>query len=858
MKPYFKIIFFYFLAMLFFPGFILGQAVHHTVKLISKNGVPQIHVDGQPIRPRMFFGYSSVSRSGSLLVGSEWKEASLQFTAPESDSKTAIHFRFGEDAGEIEFDDLRIRDLTEGKEIFFDDFEKKQALQEPWGFWCENKTGKVSFNFEAGSGKNGTTGLRVRLEKDSKLKGFHLLFSPFGIFEGHRYGISINVKSKTGRRLSIEVKRQGGDFRLYGGMPTPFGSQVRLAAESGVDWISFEVPTCWVEPGAAPNDSPALRACREVLQNNPNAMLIPRLSVNPPEWWRKANPSELVVFEDGEVSPHGSVASEKYRKEALEALRRIIRVLEQNFSANLAGYFPTGQNTGEWFYPKAWSDRLTGFETPMKNLWKESSGFELPGVKERQTTPQGVIRLPAGEKKVLAFARFQQELMADMILGLAKGIREETLGKRLTFFFYGYTFGSASYHSGPASMGHLALRKLLNSPDIDVLCAPIAYNDRGPGGAASCQSAPESIHLAGKLWLNEDDTRTDLAKSFPFGYPGWNSGAETRFETVEMLKRNLVQASVRNMASYWMDLGATGWFNEPELWTEMKRFREMDDYFLKNPSLYQPDIAQVVDEESLLHIAGGGLSKSSTRPLIYEGRTSASRSGATYGQYLLEEVTEGKVTPKIYFFLGTVAISSSHRQALKKVLTNASRVWCWAPGYVDGENFSGDAMKELSGFVLKKLDSGVLPKVISTTRGLGLGLPESFGPTNLVSPLFSPSVLESDEVLATFDNGLPAVVLRNLPNQKINVFCGTTELPASLYRALARRAGAHIYSDVDAHVWARGPYLGIHAVQSGVLEIKTASSGEVKNALTGESMGLGPIIKMPMRTGETMVLHARP
>ncbi|MBL8994745.1 MAG: hypothetical protein JNM63_15470, partial [Spirochaetia bacterium] len=424
-----------FLFFLISPCFTEGQTTDHLVKLIPKNGVPQITVDGQPIRPRMFFGYTSVSRSGSANVGNEWKEISLSFTAPETDSQSAIHFRFGEDAGEIDFDDFKISDLTDGKNLFADDFEKQKSFKEPWSYWAEDKGGKVSFGFEKDAGKNGSTGLRVRLEKDPKLKGFHMLFTPFTIVEGHRYAVSVQVRSKTGRRLAVEVKHQGGDFRLYGGMATPFGSEVRLAAKKGVDWISFEVPTCWTESGTSPNYSPALRACREVLQNNPRAMLIPRLSVNPPEWWRKANPAELVVFEDGETSPHGSVASEKYRREANEALRRVIHVLEENFPANLAGYFPTGQNTGEWFYPKAWSDRLTGFESPMKEAWKKKSGLQLPSAKERQASPFGAIRSPTDEKNILAFAHFQQDLMADMLLSLAKTIREETAGKRLTCFF---------------------------------------------------------------------------------------------------------------------------------------------------------------------------------------------------------------------------------------------------------------------------------------------------------------------------------------------------------------------------------------------------------------------------------------
>lgn len=839
-----------------YPWFSEGQTVNPSVKLLVNNGVPQITVDGVAIRPKMFFGYTSVSRSGNTSLGAEWKEVSLDFTAPETDGQVAVHFRFGEDPGEIDFDDFKITDLTDGKNLWTDDFESAKTFKEPWSYWCEDKSGKVSFELTTEAGINHSRGLRIRLEKDAKLKGFHVLFSPIAIVEGHRYALKLQARSKTGKRLAIEVKHQGGDFRLYGGMATPFGSEVRLAAEKGVNWISVEVPTCWSEPGSTPNYSPALRACREVLQNNPRAMMIPRLSVNPPEWWRKANPSELVVFEDGETSPHGSVASEKYRREAGEALRRVIRVLEENFPANLAGYFPTGQNTGEWFYPKAWSDRLTGFEAPMKEAWKNKSGLDLPTAKERQASPFGAIRSPVEEKKVLAFAHFQQDLMADMLLGLAKTIRQETAGKRLTCFFYGYTFECASYYSGAASTGHFALRKLLQSPDIDILAAPVAYNDRAVGGAASCQSVAESVLLAGKLWLNEDDTRTDLAKPFPFGYPGWNSGADRRVDTLGILKRNLLQASIRNLALYWMDLGATGWFNDKALWEEHEKFLRMDELLLKNPTPYRGDTALVVDEESLLHIAGGGASKATVKTLAYEGRSAASRSGATYGQYLLDDVANGKVHAKIYFFQGTTFVGPDLRQKILKNVESASRVWSWAPGYIDGEKFSLESMKELTGFDLAKLSPEISPKVIATSKGLALGLPESFGPTNLVTPLFSAKALASDEVLATFENGEPAVVIRVLPNQTLNVFCGTTEIPTALYRSLARSSGAHIYSDTDVHVWANGPFIGVHGVQDGTIVLRTGP-GTIEDVLSGEQIGTGPELKLPLRLGETRVFRLK-
>ena len=43
--------------------------------------------------------------------------------------------------------------------------------------------------------------------------------------------------------------------------------------------------------------------CDDILQANPNALLIPRISTNPPDWWQKAHPDEMMRWED---SPGGS------------------------------------------------------------------------------------------------------------------------------------------------------------------------------------------------------------------------------------------------------------------------------------------------------------------------------------------------------------------------------------------------------------------------------------------------------------------------------------------------------------------------------------------------------------------------
>ena len=117
---------------------------------------------------------------------------------------------------------------------------------------------------------------------------------------------------------------------------------------------------------------------------------------------------------------------------------------------------------------------------------------------------------PQASRQLLDLAEFQQQMMADCVCELARAARQASRGRKLVVFFYGYVFEFGAIRNGPATAGHYALRRVLDCPDIDVLCSPISYFDRGLGQSGPAMTAAESVALAGKLWLYEDDTRTYL------------------------------------------------------------------------------------------------------------------------------------------------------------------------------------------------------------------------------------------------------------------------------------------------------------------------------------------------------------
>ena len=278
------------------------------------------------------------------------------------------------------------------------------------------------------------------------------------------------------------------------------------------------------------------------------------------------------------------VASPEYRRDAANGWRRWCEHLEEKFGPHdgrLSSRAARTRASGSIRTPGA--RRLNGYATAdrgrgatgsrrkyaddaaLQAAWRDPGRSRCdrprcPSPAARRAAPAGVLRDPVAERPLIDFAEFQQEAMADCVCHLAHAVREASQGRKLVVFFYGYVFEFGAIANGPATAGHYALRRVLDCPDIDVLCSPISYFDRGLGQSAPAMTAAESVALAGKMWLYEDDTRTYLGTG---EFPGRVDGVDTLEETNRELLRNTAQCALRNFGTWWMDLGATGWFNDP-------------------------------------------------------------------------------------------------------------------------------------------------------------------------------------------------------------------------------------------------------------------------------------------------------
>ena len=190
-------------------------------------------------------------------------------------------------------------------------------------------------------------------------------------------------------------------------------------------------------------------------------------------------------------------------------------------------------------------------------------------------------------------------------------------------------------------------------------------------------------------------------------------------------------------------------------------------------------------------------------------------------------------------------------------------IWCYAPGYYDGDQPSLPAMRQLTGFDLASC-SAAKALASPAAAGLRLGLRQPFGSNQPVHPLFSASGLTGEQVLAVYPDGFAAVAIRRT-GDGARFFVGVPGMTTELLRVAAHEAGVHLYTDTECNVYARDSFVVLHASQDGPITVVLPersghpgreSTRSVTDALTGEIVGRGPRIRLTMKRGDTRILRS--
>ncbi|MBM3859354.1 MAG: hypothetical protein FJ395_06855 [Verrucomicrobia bacterium] len=649
-----------------------------------------------------------------------------------------------------------------------------------------------------------------------------------------------NRRAGTARPPACELRPIGGDpaivvngkpmsgfmYLVHGGLHPDFH---REAAQAGIhlysDWFGTSRHGDMGHVGPERYDYGEYdRYFSAILDLDPEAYFLPHIGLTGPLWWQKAHPEEMSLREDGVREPT-SFASEIWKREMGDDLRKLLAHLRRApYADRIIGYILYSGYTAEWQMWGTWQSSRDDYSQPalrafraflanryrtdakLRAAWADGNvtlaSAEMPLWSKRRPPGTQVLRDPKTERQAMDFYEFINNMTADAILHFTRIAREATEGKSLIGTYYAYL---SPHGINQQDSGHLAARRVFDSPDIDFLISPPNYFHRNPGETSTLMSATDSFRMRGKLWLDESDHRTHLTDPSA-GY----GRASTLEETLGVFWREFAAVLTKRAAVSWFDMHG-GWFSHPQILAEMGRAAAIATTSLPHRKPFAPEIGVFVDPESFYWMR----STTANAALVLNQIVTMPQSGAPWDFCLLSDIGDARLPNyKLYIFLNAFRVDSAQRAAIihKLKRNNATALFIYAPGCFDADGFSLDNMRALTGIRIAKDDTEGTPQL----DGIA-------GPNDLkVSPLFYANDPTAQVLGKLVGSGRPGLVSKKMDGWK-SIYSAAMTLPPSLIRRIARDAGVHIWLESDDALYTDGQFVGVHAASDGVKRVRLPS-----------------------------------
>ena len=740
-----------------------------------------------------------------------------------------------------------------------------------------------------------------------------------------------NARTPTADNVAGSASSGTGSVREYLGLPQLFidGSphngmvfttydQVRSEyqefADVGVDLFSFVIsPTglayhnivrkpetfdLWVEPDRFDFENFDERIDR-VLSANPDAKIFPRLSLCAPTWWIRTNPQEIglgtnkdgktVQLQDGgRKGP--SWASEKWRQDTLMALRRLLEHVEASgYADNIVGWHVVSGTTEEWMIwgsngdlwgdisePsqqrfRQWLRQRYRTDAALQKAWADGQvtlgTAQIASRAQREDAMLGSLRDPRKEQPAIDSLLYFSDLVVETIDLFCGEIRRLTQGQKMIGVFYGYIL---QFEGGTRlqNAGHLALGKLLRSPNVDFLSAPSSYRFRDYGGSGTPHyMAPHgSIKLHDKLWFSENDLRNSItprmARFTEAKYRRWGSAGDIDGDIVQQ-EKELAHSMTTGAAQWWFDVGSID-HSDPKLLARYAEFVSQASEVLQKNRGSVDEVAFVVDDKSSVYFKVGEPFTAALASLTFPA---LHRIGAPVGHYLLNDISSLS-NHKLFIFANTLAPSSAERAALD-ALKGDKRIllFQYGAGLYEEGHLSLDAMHAFTGIQMKVINE---PMQMVLTLGDHPALPKSLRGERItaytnrdqkricsVSPVLVPDDPQAT-VLGYLPDGSPGLVVKAFADW-VAVYSAVPINNRELLRWLAEKAGVHLYIDTPDLLWANEEMVSICVDEAGPRSICLAQPAAVEELYSGQRLSdAGDSVVIDFEADETQVLLLSP
>ena len=650
--------------------------------------------------------------------------------------------------------------------------------------------------------------------------------------------------------------------------------QVALARDAGVHIYSLPLRCPRLPDGVTPNYPHSDGLLDRFIAIDPEAKFILRVYPGPDWSWKAVRektvaPDEYVRFADGSTGML-SIASEWFAQSANDELAQLVSRYEGSDYAGriiawhaggpghemfMEDYRQSGPDYSEanqrgfrrWLTAhydtvealrKAWANADVSFEGAVIPPF-DPGRFPMRG--GAGGAPIDVFYDLPAEQSWVDFSAYMSDITADRIVEWARIIAESSRGRRLSAFFYGYTFDL------PGSFcGHYALGRVLACPDVHILASPYSYHDRFAGGAGNFMTPVDSISAHGKLWFNEDDTRTSVldTEGLPEHFALFDRTCADLQETLGVLQRNFGAIVAHRAGTWWMDLVSRGAFNHPEPWRVLKARGKLYAELYALPRAYCPEAAVIVDEKSKLYVKDDWDTNYWT---MYHLRDAAAKTGVSVGYYTLEDFIAGVAPPcKAYVFANAFYLPTDRLQAIHDRLDKegAPAVWVYAPGYLRADGADAEGVQKAVGMRVETTQGPMGSEGVGPLAGLSWGAPFSVSPRFVV-------VDDAAQTLGSYTDGAGVSCAQTRGDGHRSIFLGGMGPSSAVLRHLLGSAGCHVWTQGDEVVHTDGAFLMIHSGKGGRVTVRLPD-GVRAHALDAEVTGQsGDALQVNMAPGET-------
>jgi len=601
-------------------------------------------------------------------------------------------------------------------------------------------------------------------------------------------------------------------------------------------WLGGDRPVKWNTPGLwrGPDeiDYPTIeKSLQTLLDADPQALIFPRIYCDSPVWWDLLHPEE--TNGDGKLGGQKrrqSYSSQVWRNDTAGTLKKIVRyVSASKFKDHVIGFMPTSGGTEELATAcdespcaqkafRAWLLARFGGDASAveRRFGKPLAALAVPTAAERVSADCGNFLDPQRSPRVIELRRFQSAQQVDAALAFCRAVKEASDGRLIAGFFYGYTL------LWPDT-GHLALRRALDSKDVDFITTA--------GGMSFTET--DSVLRAGKLFYSEIDARTSLSKWISQIRPDidphgeYNEkrwfGPPTVPESLQVLKKIYAKNLVNGWACWWFDLWG-GWYDDEAFLKLFSEMQAVGDDALRLPRKSVAQVAVFLDEHAYEVLPYGTSQWGGKFAWLLAQKAELEKMGAPFDFYLQDEIASLDLSPyRMLVFLNPFALSDEQRRTIRERCMTDERmlVWLCAPGLA-GDRLSADNVSALLGMTFEMAASRPKSRVALSLPGA----PPAYDGAG-VAPFLSVAA-GADDAYGRTDDGKIVVAEKRIGDSR-NLFVSMPPLPWKALQSLAGWAGAHIYAEAGGTVYASERYLAIAA--SGRQTIRLPEKAALKEVL---------------------------